>query len=93
MVVWTAGIQKVFSPDPQLGFLAHAATLAGSAAPDAARRIFNDRLDAGVALLFLGVVSLLVVTSVREWWLVLSGRKAAATRETPFTETAYVAGD
>src|SRR5574341_1445856 len=80
-VTMTAGIEKVFSTDPRLGFLAHAASLAGSDVPDTARLIFNDRLDAGVALLFMAVVALLVAASVREWWLVLSQREPARTTE------------
>jgi len=83
-VTMTAGWQKVFSTDPKLGFLSHAATLAGSAAPEAARLIFNDRLNAIVALFFMAVVTMLVATSVREWWLVLSRRKPAMVHEAPF---------
>ena len=91
-ITMTAGWQKVFAADPKLGFLAHAASLAGSARPDVGRLIFNDRLDAGVALLFMSIVSLLVLSSVREWWLILSKRKAPVLHEAPYVESAY-AGD
>src|SRR5438270_2551959 len=89
----TAGGQKVFSADRRLGFLAHAASLAGSPSRDAARLIFNDHLNTFVALLFMVVVAVLIVTSVREWWLVLSKRKLAAVHETPYVETGYATGD
>ena len=92
-VTMTAGWQKVFSADPRLGFLAHAASLAGSSNPDAGRLIFNDRLNTFVALLFMVVVTVLIGTSLREWWLVLSGRKRAETHEAPYVETAYATGD
>ena len=85
-VTMTAGWQKVFSADPKLGFLAHAASLAGSSAPNVSRLIFNDRLNTFVALLFMAVVALLIIVSAREWWLVLSRRKAATVNETPFVE-------
>jgi carbon starvation protein len=88
-ITMTAGWQKVFSADPKLGFLAHAASLAGSSAPSASRLIFNDRLNTFVALLFMAVVALLIVVSIREWWLVLSKRKAAAVSEAPFVESRY----
>ncbi len=88
-VTMTAGWQKVFSADPKLGFLAHAASLAGSSAPNVSRLIFNDRLNTFVALLFMAVVALLILVSAREWWLVLSRRKAATVNETPFVESAY----
>ena len=93
VVTMTAGYQKVFSTDPKLGFLAHAATLAGSAVPNAGRLIFNDRLNAAVALFFMTVVAMLVFTSAREWWLVLSRRKPAVVHEAPFVPTTLVAGD
>jgi len=86
-VTMTAGWQKVFASDPRLGFLAHAATLAGSTDPDARRLIFNDRLNAIVALLFMSVVLLVVVASLREWWLVLSRRKPATVREAAYVES------
>ena len=92
-VTMTAGWEKVFSPDPKLGFLAQAAALAGSAAPNAGRLIFNAHLDAGIALLFMGVVAVLVVTSVWEWWLVLSRRKPPVLHEAPYVETGYATGD
>jgi carbon starvation protein len=92
-VTMTAGWQKVFAADPRLGFLAHAATLAGSTDPHAPRLIFNDRLNTFVALLFMTVVALLLVVSLREWWLVLSKRKPAQVTETPFVQTAYAPGD
>jgi carbon starvation protein len=88
-ITMTAGWQKVFSTDPKLGFLSHAASLAGSTDPRAARLIFNDHLNTFVALLFMSVVALLIVVSIREWWLVLSKRKPATVSEAPFVETRY----
>ena len=93
VVTMTAGAQLVFSADPKLGFFARAAALAGSTDADAARRVFNYHLDAVITLFFMAVVALLIFTSAREWWLVLSRRKAAVVHETPFVETGLVAGD
>ena len=74
----TAGWQKVFSPDPKLGFLAHAQSLADSTDPNAARMIFNDRLDAALALFFMAIVCVVILASVREW--VLVGQPAEGAR-------------
>ncbi len=95
-VTLTAGWQKIFSPEPRLGFLAHArATLAqvtaGTLDPaKGARLVFNDRLDAVVAAVFMVVTIVFVAACVREWILVLARRKAPVARESPFVETAYV---
>ena len=89
-VTMTAGWQKVFSADPKLGFLSHAAALAASSDPNAGRLIFNDRLNAIVALFFMAVVAMLIFTSAREWWFVLSRRKPAVVHETPFVPTSIV---
>ncbi|HYU79369.1 MAG TPA: hypothetical protein VEK56_10310, partial [Vicinamibacterales bacterium] len=64
-----------------------------SADPDAARRIINYHLDAWITLFFMGVVALLIFTSAREWWLVLSRRKPAVVHEAPYVPTTLVAGD
>ncbi len=94
-VTLTAGWQKIFSPDPRLGFLSHAATLiaqiaAGSLEPArGARLIFNDRLDALMVVIFISVVLLVVVSSAWEWMQIARKRKPAVVRESPFVETAY----
>jgi len=93
IVTLTAGWQKVFADDPRLGFLAHAAKTAEQVAAGAldpargARLIFNDRLDATVAMAFMVVTVLVVVSSAREWYLILARRKPAVVNETPFVET------
>jgi carbon starvation protein len=77
-VTMTAGWQKVFAADPRLGFLAHARSIEAAlssgtlppgvpSADAAAQLVFNDRLDAAVALVFMSVVVLLIAASVREW--------------------------
>jgi carbon starvation protein len=93
VVTMTAGWQLVFSADAKLGFFARAAAAARAADPDAARRVLNYHLDAVITLFFMAVVALLIFTSAREWWLVLSKRKAPVAHETPFVETALVVGD
>jgi carbon starvation protein len=95
LVTLTAGWQKVFADDPRLGFLAHAAMTADQIATGAmdpargARLIFNDRLDAVLAITFMVVTVLVVAASAREWVLVLTRRKPATAKEAPFVETAY----
>ena len=83
----TAGWLKVFSPDSTLGFLSHARALEGSTIPTASRMIFNDRLDAVLALLFMAVVCVIIVASAREWYLIASRRKVPRTNEAPFVES------
>jgi carbon starvation protein len=55
----------------------------------AARLIFNDRLDAVLTMIFIVVTVLVVLSSAREWVLILTRRKPARVQESPFVETAY----
>jgi carbon starvation protein len=101
----TAGVMKIWSPNPRVGFLSHARAFgdaldAGRLPPgvrsvEAARTmIFNDRINVAVAGFFLIAVVVILADSLREWWAVLSGRKAARPSEVPFGGGAVaVAGD
>jgi carbon starvation protein len=89
-VTFSASWHKVFDANPLIGFLAHARQLAaGPASADLARRIFNDRLDAMVCGLLIVLVSAIVIESALVWASVISGRRVAATQETPFVTTSY----
>ncbi|RAI58229.1 carbon starvation CstA family protein [Roseicella frigidaeris] len=72
----TAGLQKILSSDPRVGFLEHAARfqaaldqgqlLAPAKTPEQmAQIIFNDRIDAALAALFVAVVLAILVFGVR----------------------------
>jgi len=104
VVTTSAGVLKIFSPDPRLGFLAHARVLDEAAASGvlpagvastaaAARMAFNDRLDTAVAAFFLLSVLVILADSAREWLAVLAGRKPARSTEVPFEPRAAYAGD
>jgi carbon starvation protein len=92
-VTMTAGFEKMFSADPRLGFIAHAASLAGSLDPNAARLIFNDRVNLVATFVFTAVVLLLLALSLKEWILVLARKKQASVSEVPYVATSYAAGD
>lgn len=90
----TAGWQKIFSADVKVGFLAHASMYADALAAgkvlapakDAAamsRIIFNDRLDAALCVLFMGVLVSVLVYGVRA---ILKARASnqPTTSEVPF---------
>ncbi|MEH3106170.1 MAG: carbon starvation protein A [Sphingomonas fennica] len=72
----TAGLLKLASPDPRIGFLSHAARFSGAAArgevlapaksmAEMQRIVLNDRIDAGLCVLFLGVVAAILVLGIR----------------------------
>jgi carbon starvation protein len=92
---FTAAWQKIFSPVPAIGFLAQADKLeaalragkaAGTFPAQAAAQtlIFNARLDAGVCGVFMVLVAVILVDSVRVWAGILSGSRDRQVHEAPF---------
>jgi carbon starvation protein len=88
---FTAAWQKIFSPVPAIGFLAQADKLeaalhAGAAVNPAATQalIFNARLDAAVCGVFLVLVAVILVDSVRVWAGILAGSGDRRLHEAPF---------
>jgi carbon starvation protein len=89
-VTFAASWHKVFDPNPLIGLLAHARQLAsGPAIAGLQRRIFNDQLDAAVCGLLVVLVSVIVIESALQWISVITGRRQAATQESPFVATQY----
>jgi len=87
-VNFTAAYEKIFNPNPRIGFLAQASQLAASGGN--ARLVFNWRLDAVVTGLLVVMVALILIESGREWLRVLTGRKDATVKEAPFVMTRFV---
>jgi carbon starvation protein len=93
IVTFTASWQKIFSPVPRIGFLAQADQLgaalrSGAIAADRVAPtqtlIFNARLDAAVCGVFLILVAVILIDSVRVWAGILRGTRARQVVESPF---------
>ena len=91
-VTMTASWQKIFSPEPRLGFLAQARWLTGQIASGAVpaaglsvsrRLIFNAQLDAVVNGVFALLVLVILFESGRNWLLYTLGRKRPVLSEAP----------
>jgi carbon starvation protein len=92
LVTMTASVQKIWHPDPRLGFLAHARQLSDQITTgvipaeklaETQRLIFNDRLDAVVTGVFAVLVLMILVESGRHWYLYVLGRRAPELKEAP----------
>jgi len=101
-VTMAASFQKIFHPNPRIGFLAAASQLAGQLASGAIppervaateRLIFNNKLDAAVAAVFAGLVLILLLEALGEWFRILSGRKQPVLQEAPYVATRWAEGD
>ena len=95
----TASWQKTFDADPRLGFLAQArllderadsGALPSEKAAETRRIAFNNRLDAGVTLLFAALVVLLIAEAALEWYRILSGRKQSVVHEAPYVRSRWL---
>ena len=89
IVTFAASYQKIFSDQPRIGFLAQAEQLRNIAnqTPEIKTQIFNAQLDAVLCAIFVVLVTLIVVDSVRTWLGVLQGTRDARVNESPFVVT------
>ncbi|HEY8520721.1 MAG TPA: carbon starvation CstA family protein [Gammaproteobacteria bacterium] len=92
IITTTGAWQKLFDEDVRVGFLSHANDLAaqiasgaltGDAAAQAARLIFNDRLDAGLTAFFLLTTWVLVFETARVCFAAVSGKRVPPSTESP----------
>jgi len=99
-VTMTASYQKIFSLNPRIGFLSGANDLAvqiASGAVSAAkvaethRLMFNLRLDAFVTSILALMILLLIVEALAQWYAILSRRREAVLRESPYVRTRWAA--
>jgi carbon starvation protein len=93
-VTTTAALEKLFSPELRIGFLAHARDLsaklgAGLLPADqvakAPQLIFNDYLDAGLTALFLVVSWTLAADTLRVCWAIMAKKP-----HPPSSESAHI---
>ncbi len=95
---FTAGWQKIFSPEPRLGFLAQASALenaigsgqiSGAQLTATNTLIFNNRLDAIVCGVLMVLVAITLIDSVRVWYGILRGSRSVRLSETPFVLSSF----
>jgi carbon starvation protein len=96
LVTTTAAWQKIFSPDPKLGFFAGADDLAaklaaGTLSPDRAEvaptLIFNQNLDGWLTVFFTLVLWFVIADMLRIAFLRVTGRPMPASAEAPYTKS------
>jgi carbon starvation protein len=95
LVTSWAALEKLFSPELRVGFLARAADLSekidmgmlsGKALESAPQLIFNANLNAALTIFFLVIIWVMVADTLRVCYKVISGRNYP-----PSSETAYEA--
>ena len=102
VVTMTASYQKIFSPNPRIGFLSFANTLAAQLAAgkipaakiaETQRVIFNQHLDALVTAVLAGMILFLLAEALIQWHAILGRGKQPVLHETPYVATQWAEGD
>jgi carbon starvation protein len=92
LITTAATWQKVVSTDPRVGFLAAAEQLAAklssgalpaSQAAVAPQLIFNQRLDAALAIMLTAILWIVIADMLRVSWRVINGRPVLPSSEVP----------
>lgn len=100
-VTMTASYEKIFSANPNLGFLSKASSLASQIAAgqipvakiaETHRLIFNQRLDAAVTGVLALMILVLLLEALAQWYAILSRRREAVLREAPYVATQWAKG-
>ncbi|MGH8188063.1 MAG: carbon starvation CstA family protein, partial [Steroidobacteraceae bacterium] len=99
IITTTASWQKIVSPDVRVGFLAAAEQLAnklasGALPPEQAavapQLIFNQRLDAALAMLLTAILWVVIADTIRVSWRVVRGLPVPPNSEAPAVRLAEV---
>ena len=101
IITMTASYQKIFDPNPRIGFLSYVnvltAQLAAGKIPAARiaetkHLIFNQRLDAIVTAVLAAMVAVLIIEALIQWYALLSGRTRPVLHEAPYVATQWAPG-
>jgi carbon starvation protein len=101
IITMTASYQKIFDPNPRIGFLSYVnvltAQLAAGKIPAAKiaetqRIIFNQRLDAAVTAILAAMVAVLIIEALIQWYGLLSRRTEPTLHESPYVATQWAPG-
>jgi carbon starvation protein len=102
VVTMTASYQKIFSPNPRIGFLSFANTLAAQLAAgkipaakiaETRRVVFNQHLDALVTAVLAGMILFLLAEALLQWHAILGRGREPVLHETPYVATQWAEGD
>ena len=101
-ITMTASYQKIFSPNPRIGFLSYANVLAAQIAAgkipvakiaEMQRVMFNQRLDAVVTAVLAAMILVLLVEALIQWHAILARGREPVLYETPYVATQLAEGD
>src|SRR6202451_4540170 len=101
IITMTASYQKLFDPNPRIGFLSYANLLTSQIAAgkisaakiaDTQRLIFNQRMDAVVTVVLAGMVAVLIIEALIQGYKLLSRRTEPTLHESPYVATQWAPG-
>jgi carbon starvation protein len=101
IITMTASYQKLFDPNPRIGFLSYVSVLTAQLAAgkipaakiaETQHVIFNQRLDAVVTVVLAGMVAVLIIEALIQWYKLLSRRTQPTLHEAPYVATRWAPG-